>query len=191
MRTELRLYVRSFLFTLMLLCSFSVLAQTFRGGITGTVTDESGAAIPSVPVTATNVDTGAVHQTVSSSAGAYTFQDIPLGTYSVAVAAPGFESVRIDKITVTAGQIVDLPIKVGIAHQTETVVVNAEALNLDTASTANTATLSTQTVQDLPLNGRDYTQMIALTPGYSGYAGNQGFSGSLNGARPQPNQLAD
>jgi hypothetical protein len=180
----MRLYIRSFLFTLVLLCSFSVLAQTFRGGITGTVTDESGAAIPSVSVTATNVDTGVVHQTVSSSAGAYTFQDIQPGTYSITVTASGFESVRVDKITVTAGQIADIPVKVGIAHQTETVVVNAEALNLDTASTANTATLSTQTVQNLPLNGRDYTQMIALTPGYSGYAGNQGFSGSLNGARP-------
>jgi len=121
--------------------------------------------------------------TVTSGAGTFSFSDVPLGTYSVSVTAPGFALMRIDKVTVNAGQITDLPMKVGVAAQTSTLEVSADSLSLDTVSTATTATLSTQTVSDMPLNGRDYTQMIAQTPGFSGYSGNQGFDGSLNGAR--------
>src|ERR1700760_2983147 len=158
-------------------------AQISRGGISGTVTDESGASVAAAKVVALEVDTGVSHQTVSSSAGAYNFADLPLGNYTVSVEATGFEKVRVEHIVVNAGQIFDVPVKVGVQHQDATVIVSADAIALDTASTANTATLSPRTVQDLPLNGRDYTQMIALTPGYTGYSGGQGFNGSLNGAR--------
>jgi hypothetical protein len=158
-------------------------AQISRGGISGTVTDESGASVAAAKVVALEVDTGVSHQTVSSSAGSYNFADLPLGNYTVSVEATGFEKVRVEHIVVNAGQIFDVPVKVGVQHQDATVIVSADAIALDTASTANTATLSPRTVQDLPLNGRDYTQMIALTPGYTGYSGGQGFNGSLNGAR--------
>jgi hypothetical protein len=183
MRSNSKLIVLTLLIVLSLLATASSCAQIFRGGISGTVTDESGAAVAAVPVIAQDVDTGINHQTVTSSSGTFTIPDLPLGTYSVSVEAPGFEKVRVDKVTVSAGEIYNLPIKLGVSHESTVVVVSADALNLDTASTANTATLTPKTVQDLPLNGRDYTQMIALTPGYAGYAGSQGFSGSLNGAR--------
>ncbi len=183
MRFISRSFVPTLLLVLGLLATTSSWAQIFRGGISGTVTDESGAAVASVPVTAQDVDTGINHPTVTSSSGTYTIPDLPLGTYSVSVEAPGFEKVRVDKVTVSAGEIFNLPIKLGVSHESTVVVVSADALNLDTASTANTATLTPKTVQDLPLNGRDYTQMIALTPGYAGYSGGQGFNGSLNGAR--------
>ena len=63
--------------------------QTFRGGINGTVTDQSGAVLPGATVEATATDTGVSHKTISSSAGAYSFQDMPLGTYTVTVVGFG------------------------------------------------------------------------------------------------------
>lgn len=173
----------SFLLSCFLFVPSAVRAQTFRGGISGTAIDTSGAAVISAPVTARDVDTGVVHETTTSSAGAFLFQELPLGKYSVTVEAPGFETVRVDGIVVSAGQIFDVPVKMNVAKTTITEVVSADALSLDVETTAVTATISPQTVQNLPINGRDYTQMFALTPGYSGYSGGQGFDGAINGAR--------
>lgn len=167
----------------LLIASFAAQAQTFHGGISGTAADTSGAAVVSAPVTARNVDTGVVHATTTSSAGTFIFQELPLGKYSVTVTAPGFETVRVDGIVVSAGQIFDVPVKMDVAKTTVTEVVSADALSLDVETTAVTATITPQTVQNLPINGRDYTQMVALTPGYSGYSGGQGFDGAINGAR--------
>ena len=166
-----------------LLIPLAGFAQTFHGGISGTVTDASGAALVSVPIAAEDVETGVVHRTTTSSAGAFLFEELPLGKYSLTASTSGFETVRVDGIVVSAGQIFDVPVKMQVAKTTITEVVSADALSLDVETTAVTATLTPQTVQNLPINGRDYTQMVALTPGYSGYSGGQGFDGALNGAR--------
>jgi hypothetical protein len=171
-----------FLFVL-LLTPLAGVTQTFRGGISGTVTDTTGALVPSAPVTLLEMDKGVRHETTTSSAGTYVFEELPLGKYSVTVKAGGFTPTTTEGIIVTAGQIFDVPLKLGVASQNSTVVVEADSLSLDVQTTATTSTLSPQAVQDIPINGRDYTQMVALTPGYSGYAGGQGFDGSLNGAR--------
>src|ERR1700685_316336 len=97
-------------FTLTILCALSGSAQTFRGGINGTVTDRTGAAIANATVTAIQTDTGVAHDTVSSSAGAFPFQDLPLGNYSVTASSSGFQTVKTDKILVSAGTIYTLPI---------------------------------------------------------------------------------
>src|ERR1700737_560445 len=145
MRNKMQPKFCVFLIAFALMTAGSSWAQIFRGGISGTVTDGSGAAVASAPITAQNVNTGVNHLSVSSSAGTFTFADLPLGTYSVTVEAPGFEKVKVDKVPVSAGQIYDLPIKLGVVHQETIVEVSADALNLDTATTANTATLSTKT----------------------------------------------
>jgi hypothetical protein len=157
-------------------------AQTFRGGISGIVTDPSGAAVASANVQAVNDGTGQLRQTVSSSAGEFTFQDIPLGTYTITVSAPGFETVKTNKVPVSAGSVYNLPVKLSPAAQSTTIEVAASALALDTTSPTQTSTIAERSVQDIPLNGRDFTQLIALTPGFAGYSAN-GTDGSLNGAR--------
>jgi hypothetical protein len=183
MRSQSRLHLYLCLLFSLLFVPLTGLTQTFRGGISGTVTDTTGAAVPSAPVTLLEVDTGVKHETTTSSAGTYIFEELPLGKYSVTVVASGFAPTKTEGIVVTAGQIFDVPIKLGVASQNSTVVVEADSLSLDVATTASTSTLSPQAVQDIPINGRDYTQMVALTPGYSGYSGGQGFDGSINGAR--------
>jgi len=156
-------------------------AQTFRGGINGTVMDQSGAVLPGAAIEAVEVATGVSHKTVSSSAGAYSFQDLPLGVYTVTVTASGFEQSKIEKVPVTAGVIYTLPVKLSIASAGATVEVNASGLALDTTSTTQTTDIPETTVQDIPLNGRDFTQMIGLAPGFAGYS--LGGFGSVNGTR--------
>ncbi len=90
-------------------------AQTFRGGMNGVVTDTSGAVVPGASVEAINTATGVSHKTISSSAGEYSFQDLPLGTYKVTVSASGFKPEVVSNVPVQAGAIYTLPIKVSVA----------------------------------------------------------------------------
>jgi hypothetical protein len=167
---------------LLLSGSLPALAQTFRGALNGTVTDQSGAVVPGATVEIVNAGTGAASKTVSSSAGEFTFRDLPVGTYTLNVSATGFKTEKIQGIPVSAGTIYTLPVKLGIESTAETVEVAADALALDTTSTVLTTDISSAAVNNTPMNGRDFTQLAAITPGYAGYSG--GGYGSINGSRP-------
>ncbi|HTB98421.1 MAG TPA: TonB-dependent receptor [Terracidiphilus sp.] len=165
----------------LILASPGVFAQTFRGGINGTVTDVSGAVVPGATVEAVDDATSVSHKTVSSSAGTFTFQDLPLGTYLVSVSAGGFQTAKVEKVPVSAGSIYTLPVKLSVERAATTVEVDAAALSLDTTSTTQVAEVGGEPLQDTPLNGRDFTQLVILTPGFSN-SGAGGY-GSLNGTR--------
>ncbi len=156
-------------------------AQTFRGAINGTVVDPSGAVIPNAAVKATETATGIDHNTVTTNDGAFAFQDIPLGFYKVTVTASSFPVYSVDKVEVTAGTIYTLQVKLSLQRQATTVEVSAAALTLDTTTSTQSANLTSDVVQDVPLNGRDFTQLITVKPGFAGY--NIGGFGSVNGAR--------
>src|SRR5713101_7758135 len=156
-------------------------AQTFRGAINGTVTDPSGSSVPNAQVKATEVATGIEHATVTTRDGAFAFQAIPLGQYKVTVTAPGFPPYAGDKVEVSAGTIYTLNVKLTLQSTTTTVEVSAAAITLDTTTATQNMTITSDVVQDVPLNGRDFTQLIAVAPGYGGYS--VGGFGSLNGAR--------
>jgi hypothetical protein len=175
------LSVSAILQTLVLAMPFCAIAQTFRGGVNGTITDQSGAVLPGAIVEAVDTATGVSHKTISSSAGEYSFQDLPLGSYSVLVSATGFKPEKISNVPVTAGVIYTLPVKLGVASAGETVEVSASGLALDTTTTTQTTDIPEITVQDIPLNGRDFTQLIGLAPGFAGYS--LGGFGSVNGTR--------
>ena len=157
-------------------------AQTFRGSINGTVTDPSGALVPNAAVKATESATGIDHTTTTTNDGAFSFQDIPLGQYKITVTATGFPAYTVDKVEVSAGQIYTLNVRLSLQQQTTTVEVSAAALTLDTTTQTQTMTIPDDVVQNIPLNGRDFTQMIGVAPGFGGY--NVGGFGSLNGTRP-------
>ena len=156
-------------------------AQTFRGGINGIVTDQTGAILPGADVKATNDATGLSYSTTSSTAGAFTFADLPLGDYTIVVSESGFETITIRGVRVSAGAIYTVSVRLNVAQIEANVQVSAAAVAVETTSTTLTNVLSTRTVQDLPLNGRDFSQMLALTPGFSGYEG--GGAASMNGSR--------
>ncbi len=154
--------------------------QTFRGAINGTVSDPSGAVVADAKVAITNPATGIAQSTVTTSDGQFSFQDLPLGQYTIIVTASGFPPATIDKIAVTAGSVYTLPVKLKLGEST-TVEVSAAALEVDTTSATQSNTIPEEAIQDVPMNGRDFTQFIAVQPGYGGYS--VGGFGSLNGTR--------
>jgi len=166
---------------LTLISTSFIRAQTFRGGINGTVEDHTGAAIAKAEVVAVDTETGGSHTTTSSSAGEFLFQDLPLGTYSVSASFPGFNTVKTDKVMVTAGTTFTLAIKLTISSSSTVIEVDAASVALDTTSPTQTTDISSTIVNDTPMNGRDFTQLIAVAPGFGGYSA--GGFGSVNGTR--------
>ncbi|PYV66043.1 MAG: TonB-dependent receptor, partial [Acidobacteria bacterium] len=156
-------------------------AQTFRGAINGSVTDPSGAVVAGASVKVTNTGTGIALTTVTTSDGQFAFQDLPLGSYNVVVTASGFKQTTVSNVTVTAGSVYTLPVKLTMGQSTTTVEVSAAAVTLDTTAVTQSNTIPDTVVQNVPLNGRDYTQLIAATPGYGGYAADG--TGQYNGTR--------
>jgi hypothetical protein len=157
-----------------------LIAQTFRGGIAGSIQDSSGATVPNAQISLLGTETGYKRDMVSTSSGDYSFQDLPLGNYTIQVTAAGFSAQKVEHITVRPGEVYSLDIKIGVASMTEQVEVNAAAVSLDTVSSTNNAVVNDKAVANIPLNGRDFTQLVKVVPGYNG-------AGSLNGART--NQL--
>jgi hypothetical protein len=169
------------LFVLFLLAlTHSVVAQTFRGSIAGTVQEATGAAVPNAKISLTATETGLKREAVSTNGGTYSLEDLPLGDYSIVVQATGFSSSRIDKIEVRPGQVYSLDIKLSVAAANEQIEVNAAAVSLDTVSSTNNSVVNDVAVANIPLNGRDFTQLVKIVPGYNG-------AQSLNGTRTNQN----
>ncbi len=157
-------------------------AQTFRGAINGTVVDPTGAVVAGATVRATNNGTAVVLTGVTTTDGQFAFQDLPLGSYTITVTASGFEQITVANVNVTAGQVYTLPVRLTMGQQSTTVEVSAAAVALDPTTATQTMTIPSTLVHDIPLNGRDFTQLISTAPGYGGYS--VGGYGSLNGTRP-------
>jgi hypothetical protein len=174
--------IRFLFITLALLTlGYSAKAQTYRGAINGTVTDPSGAVVPDVEVKATDKATSVAHTTKTTSDGEFAFQDLQIGTYSISISAPGFPPMIVDNVLVSQGAIYTLPVKLTLSQQATTVEVSAASLSLDTTTETQTTAVTGAQLQDMPLNGRDFTQLISVTPGFGGYSA--GGYGSLNGTR--------
>src|SRR5437868_3732385 len=131
-------------FCLSFLCIFvlvaGALAQVQNGQFTGTVTDPSGAAIANAKVTVTNLGTNLSVSTATNASGNYTVKELPLGTYKVTAEASGFKTVANTDITVNAGTIVQVPVKMTMGQQREVVEVTgaASAVNTEDSKLAST-----------------------------------------------------
>jgi Carboxypeptidase regulatory-like domain len=161
---------------LTLLAPASLIAQTFRGGIAGTVNDASGAAVAGAAIRLVSPDTNLTREGITSSTGEFVFQDLPLGKYDITVTQPGFDTVHVTGVVVDAGRIATVGVKLEVARQASTVEVTASAAEIETASSAETSVIDTQQILDIPLNGRDFTQLLKFNPGANA-------NGSLNGSR--------
>ena len=148
------------------LCAAVGSAQTFRGAILGTVTDASGGSVAGAQVTIRNVDTGIVRTTVTSADGSYNVPELPIGTYSVNISKENFETsiTNAVKVDVAAEVRVDTVLKPGAVSQSVT-VSGAALAQVDTTTDVLGGTLTQNTVKEIPVNGRDYTKLIYLTPG--------------------------
>lgn len=161
--------------------SVLLFAQTFRGSIAGTALDSSGAAVPEAEVRAVSDTTGLSRSTLTTSAGDFRIPDLPLGLYTVTVSKPGFQSTSVKAVEVAVSRVTSISVQLAVAQQTQLVEVSAAAVTLETASSTLAGVVGPRTVQDLPMNGRDFRQMLKLSPGVSP------SSSSVNGMRTSGN----
>ncbi|MBK9168286.1 MAG: TonB-dependent receptor [Bryobacterales bacterium] len=162
-----------------LLGGIGAIGQTL-GDITGAITDPTGAAIGGATVTATNVATNAVRSTVSNDAGLYAFPSLPPGSYAVRVEKDGFRAAtRTIEVQVQQSVRADFPLIVG--QVTETVEVSAEAAVLASESSTVGTVIENKRIVELPLNGRNYLQLVSLAPNVSFGFPSAGQAGSRQG----------
>jgi hypothetical protein len=157
--------VFAFFFIILLVVPIVLLAQEFRGTISGVVTDPSGAAVPGVQVTATETQTGTKTQTVSNAEGQYTLPFLLPGDYQVQATGPGFKEFIRKGIHLTSSDhpVVDIHLEVGVATESVEVTANIPLLNTENASTGQVIT--TKQVEDFPLNGRTPLMLAQLAVG--------------------------
>ena len=179
----------------------SVHAQVAGGTMLGTVKDASGAVVAGAQVTITDVATGVSRVVPTDSSGSYSAANLLPGTYSITVSAPGFATEVQSGIEVTVGSqnLVNLKLKPGTTREKIEVKATTSAVQLTTSTISDQ--VGSRTVTDLPLNGRDWTELAILSPGVasmeaiqpatggsaSGGRGNRGFGTQLtiSGSRPQ------
>ncbi|HUX43163.1 MAG TPA: TonB-dependent receptor [Terracidiphilus sp.] len=151
--------------TALLIAAVSAWAQLDTGTIQGSVKDQTGALIPNATVTITNASTQAAHVVRTDSAGEYTLPALPAGQYVVVAVAKGFTVGRVTNVALNASELhrVDVVLKPGA--ETETVTVTADQVQVNKLSADLGTTIGSDRVSNLPLNGRDFTDLLALVPG--------------------------
>ncbi|MCI0622594.1 MAG: carboxypeptidase-like regulatory domain-containing protein, partial [Acidobacteria bacterium] len=138
-------------------------AQTAE--ITGRIMDSSGAVIPDVAVTVTNVETGIKRNTASGGEGYYTVPLLQPAEYKVAVQKPGFKTLTRANIKLVIGQVARVDFTLELGELTQTVEVTTEAPLVDRDTSAVGQVIDSKRILELPLNGRNFVQLTALTPG--------------------------
>jgi hypothetical protein len=195
-----RRFSRSFLgFALALLpCLPSVHAQTVTGSITGTVTDPSGAAISNAHVTAHNLDTGVDTTRTSNGTGLYRIDFLPIGRYQVTIEAEGFEKDVLQPFTLEVLQTPTINVQMKVGSSVTTVSVSDAATILNTTNPTLGSTFSTRSIENLPLNGLDFSALTLYMPGSVDTGGTSGTTSierstsyldtpNMNGNRAQSN----
>jgi outer membrane receptor protein involved in Fe transport len=171
------------LVSLLLFNPGSVLAQQSSASINGTVTDPSGAAVADAQITLANTETGVSRSTVSNSTGSYVFVDVNPGRYSIKVTKEGFATLTQPDFTVYVNQTATFDFHLTVGSTQQSVTVEAAAVAVQASTSELGTVINEQAVNQLPLNGRNFTQLLTLTPGASpvSVAQNSGGGGSFAG----------
>jgi hypothetical protein len=181
-----------------LLClSTPALAQQTLGGITGTVVDPSGSAVPGVEIKAVSAETKLVRTTKSSATGSYQLNDLPIGTYTLTFTVTGFSTEKIPNINVQADRTVTLPAKLALGVVTDTVSVDENPL-LNAVDTTNGYVLDKAQIEAIPLPTGSFTGVAILSPGVNaelpgGSGANSGLGNApiwANGQRDTSNSFS-
>jgi hypothetical protein len=145
----------------------TVRAQVSTASINGTMRDSSGSTVPSAVVTLHNVDTAMERTTVTNNAGAYVFLNVVPGNYTLEMSKAGFNGEKIASFTLEVNQTATFDATLRVGSVQESVVVTAVGAAVQSSTSELGAVVSTKQVSDLPLNGRNFTQLLSLTPGVS------------------------
>src|SRR5215212_8901688 len=174
---------------LMIFVCAAAAAQTATGGVNGTVTDQHGAVVPGANVTLVNKATNIETRAAAGEGGYYTFVNVSPGTYVLRVEAGGFSAVQTSPFDVGVSQTLTQNVSLTVGAVTQTVEVVAGGELIQASSTELGTVIPEKAIEDLPLNGRNFTQLLTLTPGVTpvstsqnrnvgGVEGNVGIPGS-------------
>ncbi len=172
------------------LLTAALFGQAEIGGasLSGTVIDQTGAAVPNAKVTATNPATGTNRTTETNQSGLFNFARLPVGQYGLAIEAAGFKTSKRQGLELSVGAVVNLDISLEVGTAQETVSVTAEAPVVESTRSQTATTVSERQVRDLPINGRNFLDFTVLTPGVTrdptrggdlSFGGQRGTSNSL------------
>ncbi len=180
-----------------LLCVFLLLAtipmwgQADTGVITGIVTDQAGAVIPTAKVTITSQSTGVTSAIASDSQGYFTSAPIKADTYSVIATAPGFQSQTQAGIILRVQDRLNLNFKMAVGQTSQSVLVTNQTPVIDSQTSSLGTVVSSSTITEMPLNGRNYLQLAGLSTGViqTSFGSNSQTNGNTGGSSGQPGQV--
>lgn len=185
----MRVFVRLALAFVALLCLRNAAsAQEVTAQIRGTVVDATGSAIPGAAVRATNVLTQVSRTAVSSADGTFEFLNLPVGRYDVSVTKSGFRSFTSRNIPLELNQIYNVPVTLEVGQVSESVQVEANPVQVETTNTQLDTVVQSQQILDIPLNGRNWTQLQQLAPGVVASSDRFGTY-ATNGSQSQQNSF--
>jgi Carboxypeptidase regulatory-like domain/TonB dependent receptor len=177
------------LIVVVLLLTLRCSAQATSAEISGIVEDSSGAVVPGAQVTANNIATNIAHSTVSEKDGAYVLGQLPPGDYTITVDAPGFSKLVQTGVSLQVNQQARMNLTMKVGQRSETVEVVSQAPLLESESSSVGTVIGEQMVNQLPLNGRNFTQLATLSPGVTGVG--QSATGTIqSGTRPDDKRPA-
>ncbi len=168
-----------------LFASVAAHPQGSTGRILGVVTDQSGGNVAGATVTLTDVARGVSQTLTTDSDGAYVALSLQPGTYTVRAEFKGFKNFERKNILVEVGKDIRIDAVLSPGSTTETITITEEVPMVDTTSTTLGGTISNEIINDLPLNGRNYQNLISLRPGTSIYPGGGPWTQTTNGIRPE------
>jgi hypothetical protein len=181
-----------------LVCVAGIRAQDISASIHGVVTDESGGTVSGAKVTAINTDTGLMRGTVSGTQGAYVLLELPVGHYRLEAEAQGFKKYVQEGISLDVNQQATVAVRLAVGTAAQQIQVTSDAPIIESTSTNLGQTVGAREILDLPLNGREFTQLgllqtgvVPLTPGLleAGGPARAGQAYAVNGQRPESNNF--
>jgi hypothetical protein len=167
-------------------------AQVDQGAVTGVVQDATGAVIPNAAVTLTDTDTGLTLKSTTDGSGNYFFSPIKIGNYKLEVTAPGFGTTTQDNITVHVQDRLDIPVKLNAGGSNESVIVSSAPPLMQTEDGSTGQVIDTKTINNTPLNGRNWVYIAQLSAGVAPSNGSRGGGKgdfSANGQRSEQNNF--
>jgi hypothetical protein len=181
-RCHIALLIAALLLTV---TSTHAFAQKITGDITGTVTDSTGGVLPGVTVTAVCTETNLTRSTTSDTRGGYTIPELPVCVYRVATDIPGFKGVT-REVQVAVNTVAKADFRLEVGAQSETITVAGVAPLIEFSDKLNN-NVDTKRIVDIPLSGRDFNSLLAVTPGVQRDPGGGFLAVSISGARRTSN----
>src|ERR1700688_1938669 len=169
------------------LTSLPAVAQSTAGRILGSITDQSGAAVAGATVIVTDVQRGTSRNLTTDGSGDYVAAEVAPGTYKIHAEAKGFKAVERPSVTVEVATDVRADFSLQPGNVSEVVTVTEDVALVNTTSATLGGTLSNQEINDLPLNGRNYENLLQLRPGVMRYPGGGFSTTSTDGLRAEDN----